>query len=322
MKQYFDYTKKVLSWLNRLAKDQSICRLWLYYDYLISIIVHGCLIRQYVIGGFWKLSYQERRKRLTYPRIVKLFSRFNDPAYVHFLNEKSDFNQYFADFIKRGWLHSAEVTEEQFIRFVRKHDSVIIKPIAGVEGYGVRKFVLSKNPDIDLGKLFNKLQAEDVLVEEIIIQHPQMVFGNTSVNTIRTHTILDKNGKGHVIKAILRAGVGDSVVDNYCQGGAIYEVDLETGLVCTYGLLKTNFQSYIHPKTDIVMLGYQIPLWEEVIKVSENAAEHLPQIRIIGWDIAITGNGIELIEGNHNPDYEFIEFLGSTGYYEKIKALL
>lgn len=45
----------------------------------------------------------------------------------------------------------------------------------------------------------------------------------------------------------------------------------------------------------------------------------LPQCRFIGWDIAITDNGIELIEGNHNPDYELIEFFGTRGWYAKIK---
>ena len=92
-----------------------------------------------------------------------------------------------------------------------------------------------------------------------------MVFGNTSVNTIRTHTILDKKGKAHVIKAILRAGVGDSVVDNYAQGGSIYEVDLQTGIVCSRGKSKAGENHIIHPGTNIVMLGYQIPNWDKVI---------------------------------------------------------
>lgn len=45
----------------------------------------------------------------------------------------------------------------------------------------------------------------------------------------------------------------------------------------------------------------------------------LPQCRFIGWDIAITDDGIELIEGNHNPDYELMEFFGTHGWYAKTK---
>ncbi|MEE0454812.1 MAG: sugar-transfer associated ATP-grasp domain-containing protein [Sodaliphilus sp.] len=56
--------------------------------------------------------------------------------------------------------------------------------------------------------------------------------------------------------------------------------------------------------------------------VSCDAAEHIPQIGFIGWDVAITQNGVELIEGNHNPDYELLEYLGSNCYYEKITKII
>lgn len=275
-----------------------------------------------MIGEFWKLSNLERKKRLTYHRIVKLFYKYNCSEFIHLLNNKQEFNAYFHSFVHRNWIYIKDVEESDFVRFVKKYDSVIIKPTDGVEGGGIRKFVLSENQNVDLSKMYVDLKHENVLVEEIIKQHPRMVFDNTSVNTIRTHTILDSNGKGHVVKAILRAGVGNSVVDNYCQGGSIYEVDIDTGLVCTYGQSKNNLKSYYHPGTDIVMLGYRIPNWDIIIRECERAAESLPQIRIIGWDVAIINEGIELIEGNHNPDYELLEFLGSTGYYEKIKEVI
>ncbi len=319
---YIEYVKKTCVWLNRLAKQEQLNSIWVYWDYLWAVILHRCLIRQYVIGEFWKLSNPERRKRLTYSRMVKLFDHYNDSKFIHFLNEKQDFNAYFKQFVHRDWLYLKAATEEQFVTFLHKHDTVIIKPVDGVEGGGVRKFVFSKNSELNTTELYTKLQEEDVLMEEMIKQHQKMVFGNASVNTVRTHTVLDSKGKAHVIKAILRAGVGNTVVDNYCQGGSIYEVDLKTGIVCTYGQSKNNVKSYVQPGTDIVMVGYRIPNWDIVVEQSELAAEQLPQIRIIGWDIAITENGVELIEGNHNLDYELLEFLGSTGYYEKIKSII
>lgn len=322
VKLYANYIRKTCKWLNRLAKDEHLSLVWVYYDYFMAVVRHRCLIRQYVIGEFWKLSNPERRKRLTYHRMVKLFDKYNQPAYIHYLNEKPDFNQFFSDFVHRDWIHIAKASKDEFISFLEKHDSVIIKPVDGVEGGGVRKFTLSESKDANLDKMYENLKKEDVLIEQVIVQHPRMVFGNASVNTIRVHTILDSRGKAHVVKAILRAGVGTSVVDNYCQGGSIYEVDLKTGVVCTFGQSKANAKSYIHPGTDIMMLGYKIPNWDKVIHTCEQAAELLPQIRIIGWDVAITRDGVELIEGNHNPDYELFEFLGSTGYYEKITKMM
>lgn len=321
IKLYAEYLKKAYTWLNRLAKDEHLSLAWVYCDYFMVVVKHRCLIRQYVIGEFWKLSNPERRKRLTYHRMVKLFDKYNQPDYIHYLNEKPDFNTFFSDFVHRDWMHITDASKEEFISFMIKHKSVIIKPVDGVEGGGVRKFTLTEDQLANLDKMYEDLKKENVLVEEVIVQHPRMVFGNTSVNTIRVHTILDSNGKAHVIKAILRAGVGKSVVDNYCQGGSIYEVDLKTGAVCTFGQSKADAKSYFHPGTGIMMLGYEIPYWDKVIHTCEQAAEHLPQVRIIGWDVAITKEGVELIEGNHNPDYELLEFLGSTGYYEKINKL-
>ena len=207
MKQYLDYIKKTSSWLYKLSKDEDLSLLWVYWDYTWSVIRHRCLIRQYVIGEFWKKSNAERKRCLTYNRIVKLFKKLNQKDYIHILNNKPEFNAFFKDFVHRGWLNCEHATEKDFVEFVKKHDTIIIKPLDGVEGGGIRKFILSQNPGTDLSVMFRNLQKEKVLIEEIIKQHKLMIFGNTSVNTIRTHTILDKQGKGHVIKAILRAGV-------------------------------------------------------------------------------------------------------------------
>lgn len=252
--------------------------------------------------------------------MVRYMNKYNNKEYIHYLNEKPHFNKFFDKFVKRDWLYVKEADEVSFLSFLNHHDIIIIKPMNGVEGEGVRKI---KAEDYDnKHALFEKLKKEDVLIEECIIQHPHMIFGNTSVNTIRTMTILDRNGKGHVVKAILRAGVGDTVVDNYAQGGSIYEVDVNSGIVNSYGKSKQGGLHLYHPGTDIIMLGYQIPNWKQVIELSEKAAEHLSQVRIIGWDVAITKDGVQMIEGNHNPDYELYEYIGSTGYNEVFKSLL
>lgn len=318
---YIAYIKKVFNWIGELSEEVHVSKTRLFFDYAGAVLVHGCLIRQYRIGGFWAKSYAERKKCLTYPRMVKMMKKLNNPKYIHYLNEKVDFNKHFKDFVHRDWIYIKDVTEDAFEEFVKKYGIVIIKPVAGVEGGGVRKFRYNEHPETDLKQLYADLQKEDVMVEEVIKQHPRMVFGNTSVNTIRTMTLTDKNGKGHVVKAILRAGVGDTDVDNYAEGGSIYEVDLETGVVCSRGKSKAGANHIKHPGTDIIMLGYQIPNWDKVMEASCKAAEHLPQIGIIGWDVAITETGTDMIEGNHNPDYELYEYLGSNGYYEKMNKI-
>lgn len=63
------------------------------------------------------------------------------------------------------------------------------------------------------------------------------------------------------------------------------------------------------------MLGYTIPNWQNVVSFCEKAARKIPVCQFIGWDITITKKGeIEFIEGNHNPDYELLGFIGETGH--------
>ena len=46
--------------------------------------------------------------------------------------------------------------------------------------------------------------------------------------------------------------------------------------------------------------GLIVPYWREVTELANKAAMLSPENRSVGWDIAITANGPELIEGNHN----------------------
>ena len=74
----------------------------------------------------------------------------------------------------------------------------------------------------------------------------------------------------------------------------------------------------IHPGTDIFMLGQLIPYWEEVKNLCCKAANKINQVRYIGWDVAIKEDGPILIEGNHDPDLDLVEFVGQYGYYKQI----
>ena len=78
--------------------------------------MHGCLIRQYRIGGFWAKNYAMRKKCLTYPRMVKMMKKLNNPEYIHYLNEKVDFNQYLKDFMNQGrWLNYNPLGEQWWL---------------------------------------------------------------------------------------------------------------------------------------------------------------------------------------------------------------
>lgn len=71
------------------------------------------------------------------------------------------------------------------------------------------------------------------------------------------------------------------------------------------------------------MLGFKVSNWHIAIDSVIKAAEKLPQCRFIGWDVAITTKGIELIEGNHNPYHGTFEIMGIERlWWPKLKAMI
>ena len=168
------------------------------------------------------------------------------------------------------------------------------------------------------------MKTNDLLLEECITQHPSMSFNNTSVNTIRVYSVLDRQGKAHILKAVLRAGVGDSVVDNFHSGGVIYPVNIEHGFIEASGVRRLDRKEVIiHPGTDIIMLGFKIPHWEQLIETVKMMAESLPQVRYIGWDMVITPEGVDMIEANDNADHALFGRIGCEKLFLKeLKSLV
>ncbi|MBQ9554788.1 MAG: hypothetical protein IJV05_01040 [Muribaculaceae bacterium] len=316
------YFKRVWDEVSRLSTRTGYCRCYHLVDYLSALVRHGAHIEQYTDGGFWRYSGPQRSKCLTHFRRLALEKKYNAPADVHYFKNKPEFNRFFQDYVHRGWLWVKEATFEDFKAFLERHGRVIVKPMDGKQGDGIRTMDYMPGDDEALRRTFAALVEENVIVEELIVQHPGMVFGNRSVNTIRVLTACRRDGKARIMKAFLRAGVGDTLVDNTATGGYYYEVDLATGIVCSGGTSKDGDLVFIHPQTDIVMLGFKVPLWDEVVKMCIAAAQRLPHVALVGWDVAISQDHVQLVEGNNSADYIGYEFVGSNGYYEKIRAYM
>lgn len=321
LSQITEYLSRSHRELKKIASKEDVSIIYLWYDFLTCSIIHGAIINHYCRGGLYKQKGCERKKALTYGRILKLFKKFNQKESIKYLNDKHLFNAHFAAFVNRKWLYSKNMSFDDFCSLCDGVDKLIIKPEGGMEGNGIR---ICPPPQAfsDRRALFESLSNGSFMIEECIKQHSELIYGNASVNTIRAHSIIDSEGEVHLCKMIFRVGVGNSVVDNYAHGGCAYEVQMETGRIISPSLTKDGAEVYIHPQTSIFMLGRQIPNWEKVIEGVKKAHAMLPGCRFIGWDVAITNDGIELIEGNHNTDYEFFEFFGSKGWYKIIKKFL
>lgn len=312
------YKNEIDTYRSKMAKEDKKPS---FVDCLWSYIRYGCVLNHYLYGKFYNLPYSERKKAFTYRNWCRILPEANNSSEIHFLKNKADFNTLFSDFIHRDWLSCKDLNLDKFTTFIKEHKEIVIKPIDGLEGDGIslRTF---KN-DEEIREAYDRLKGRGYLIEEKIIQHPDMVFGNKSVNTIRVYTIYN-NVKDEVgiLKTVVRAGIGDSIVDNSHSGGCAYEIDKKTGKIVSHSYCANGLETEIHPKTNIRMIGRMIPFWPEVLKLCQEAALRVKDCRFIGWDVAITENGPLLIEGNHTPDLDMVEFVGSHGYLPTIKKML
>ncbi len=319
MNRYIEYLKKIKSQLQHLSSAEKINICWLYVDYIICLVIYGCLIDQYTKGHFYIWSRCIRTRAFTQRRLEKVISLANDNQYIHILRNKNEFNSFFSEFVERDWLYSKDMNRESFYKLFNSNDCLFVKPLDSQEGEGIRKI---KTSEIDFDALYKELSMGNYIIESIITQHEKMFLGNQSVNTARVLTVLDNSGHAHIVRTGLRVGAGDAVVDNFSAGGVLYEVDSVSGLVDHKGIQGDNQNVIYHPGTDICMLGFQLPHWDKAISAVTQAAEKIPQCRFIGWDVAFTTNGVELIEGNHNPGLFTLESLGTPGAYAEVMKYL
>jgi hypothetical protein len=99
-------------------------------------------------------------------------------------------------------------------------------------------------------------------------------------------------------------------VDNFGAGGLSAGIDLATG-VLDRGLSRVrsadgrrNEIRWIdeHPDSGARITGTKIPHWEQVLDGVLHAAAALPGSRYVAWDLAVTQDGVSVIEGNNRGD--------------------
>lgn len=289
------------------------------FDMAWCMVRYGARPIDYVRFEFHKKSARERDRYLTIFRYFRLAKKLKKSmGEANLIGCKTNEYQVFSGFIKRDWMIVEAQTNESDIRsFIKKHHAVIAKPNSGEQGKGVMK-ILSGNEE-DIIKLITYKSTNVFVLEECLTNCDIISNVNpTSLNTIRATTFIDGKGKVHILSIILRVGAPNSHVDNWGAGGVGYNFDVETGICNCPGLDKKYHPYLMHPGSNVKMLGFEIPNYDELKQYIHKLALIEPKARYVGWDIAITPNGYELVEMNcpaghdmfqsfNNPAYEYIK---------------
>ena len=276
---------------------------------------YGASLADYYSFHFWELTEKEQSKFVTLDMFNRMRVKYNDHySGVNKFDNKANFNTIFKDFIKRKWFINKEITYEEFLEKIKDVDSIIAKTINTTQGKGIHKFNL--NECEDKKKLYDKIvKLPKSIVEEYVIQHDDLMdFCPHSVNTVRI-TTLNYNGECKLLYSVLRMGTG-AVVDNFHAGGIAAGIDTKTGIVCTDGGNLDGDVFLVNPYSNKKIRGFQIPFWDEVLDFCNSAYDIVPEVKLVGWDIAITKDGIDLIEGNPGADHGVAQIPGNRGLKE------
>jgi len=149
-------------------------------------------------------------------------------------------------------------------------------------------------------------QADRVIIEERIRQHPQMEL-LSPLGLADVRLILFHNEPLLAMSRIPTRNSGGRA--NLHQGAVGVSVDLDSGL--TRSAVFNRRPAGHHPDTGAALLGRQIPCWEEVVRLGIRAADALP-LKYLGVDISIAEGGPVLLEVNARPGLE-IQNVSGTG---------
>ena len=277
----------------------------IFLDMLWCAKRYGAGYYDYQIFAFYDLNREQRKTYITRLISKKLNMFMNHAEYAHLFDNKDEFYALFKDYIGRGFLQLENASKEEIKEFVSSREYLFCKLQDKECGIGCERLKVSDYKDFD--SLYNYIKEKGFCtIEDSIVQHPALnrLYPN-SVNSLRIITILDNNKVPHCIYMVQKMGYNGRIIDN---NGLFAPVDLETGKIkfpahsgdTTRGVVYTE-----HPDTHVKLLGYQIPFVKEAVDMCLKAALVVPQIRYIGWDVALTENGPVIIEGNTFCAHDF-----------------
>ncbi len=268
----------------------------------------GCSYKDFYKFRLFEKSPEKQQTYITLRVSEDLLFKYNtNPEESNLLLHKEEFAKKYNDLMSRKWFMNRDLSYEQFLEKIEGVEDLICKPASSTQGKGIIKIHCGIDVE-DKREVYEHLVNEKkrMICEEYIIQHPEVAaFNPSSVNSIRVLTIVDQ-GKCHHVYAGFRMGCG-KIVDNFHAGGIISTIDVETGITCMDAIDLDGNHYPKHPISEIDILGFRIPHWQQILELTEQAAMRLDGVGMVGWDIAVTKDSVCLIEGNSQASYMIIQ---------------
>lgn len=308
----FDKLKECIDHSHELS-GKSKARI--FFDMVYCSFRYGSGYYDYMMYGFFdpKVKRDTYLTRLRNKKLINYMNDYTDNEDLRdSIDNKNEFAKMFKKYFKREIIDGRVATYEEFEKFINDKDACFAKPEFGDSGRGVEK-LYKKDFDTIKGMYDYIMSKGNCIIEECIVQHEEMSrLYPDAVNCMRVVTDL-LDDEVYVAYVVLKCGSGGGYCDNSGQGGLISAVDKETGIaegIATDDLIQHHYEK--HPDTGVKFDGFKIPLYEDAINMCKDAAKVVPEIRHIGWDVAISNDGPLLIEGNNYPGTDLCQLYYNT----------
>ncbi|MBQ7340965.1 MAG: hypothetical protein IJW41_02200 [Oscillospiraceae bacterium] len=313
---YKRYFKK----LRAVAKKEHRFYPFLLWDTGWCVLRYGMALTDYLNFKLYNRSHAERKEYFGAMREEGFYDQVSPPQYKKRFTIKPAFIREFSKYTKREITVPGQDSFEDFCGFLDRHAEFMSKPYDGSGGASVKK---EKAADITDRKAYYDYAVENrIFLEELVKQHPEMnVLCPASVNTIRAMTYND-HGTPILLWIGLRVGNGVNPVDNFHAQGMGVKIDMETGKLIGNGIDKDNQEFTKHPTTGVTFDGFQLPCYEEAKQMVLEACLLDDNIRMIGWDIALSDKGPLIIEANRWPGFDLVQVLEDRGRMDIVRDVL
>ena len=199
------------------------------------------------------------------------------------------------------------------IKILKEKGKLALKPSAGTHGDGFYclsydKGNLYANDQIidpeDFKNMINGFHSFYLVTEFINMNYNLKKIYDKSVNSIRIMVINKYGYDPQIMQAYMRIGsLKSGYTDNVGYGGICVMINVETGeMFNPEQIVDHKFQSCDrHPDTGVLIRG-KIPNWDMMCSKLLDICRYMPELEYLGFDIAITDQGFQIIEINIHQD--------------------
>lgn len=289
-------------------------RFMIFIKYLFSGYKKEMALDCYLYYRFDILPKNQRQGILMDHEIMQYEAKLNDNSVRYIFNDKKEFYNVFSDYMKRKILFINDCSFDEFCSFFKEQEVIAVKPVNMYGGKGFRIVRWSDYNDASLLKEYQVLKEGNYIAEEYLINDESYrKIYSKSLNTVRVNTIIKKDGMPYIFAIVNQFGSSGSITDNDEECGIWSASDVESGIICAAEKDDETAVYYnIHPDTGENIIGFKNERIDEIKKLALELALKVKKARLVGWDIAVTDKGIELVEGNVTPELGVFEAM--TGY--------